>query len=87
MVTSDGLEITGLPLMYPYNGMELGINETIVIDMQNHSLTWTNSNTHGQQNIAERGILFSMMDGETQSASGNAVEYRFSRFDTTPSTP
>lgn len=39
MVTSEGFEVTGLPLMYPYNGMELGVNETIVIDMQNHSLT------------------------------------------------
>lgn len=67
--------------------MELGINETIVIDMQNHSLTWTNSNIHGQQNIAENGILFSMMDGETQSASVNGVGYRFTQFDTTPTTP
>lgn len=88
MVTpSEGYEVTGLPLMYPYNGMKLDADETIVIDMQNHSLTWTNNNFHGQQNIAENGILSFMMDGETQSASGNAVGYRFSRFGTTPSTP
>lgn len=86
MITSDGFEITCLPLMYPYNGTELDDSETVVIDMQNHSLTWANSNVR-QQNMASMGIQFSMMDGETQSASGNAVGYKFSRFDTTPSTP
>lgn len=87
MVTwSDGIEITGLPLMYPYP-ITSSNGGTIVIDTQNHSLTWTNNNVSGQQNIAANEIQFAMMDGETQSASENVVAYRFSRFDTTPSTP
>lgn len=83
MVTlSEGIEITGLPLMYPYYGDEPFDDNTIIIDTQNHSIILKSSNFTDPVNIAERPTNYSMQDfpfSETLPDSGNAVVYRFIR--------
>ena len=85
MVTwSEGIEITGLPLMYPYNAYEPIDGQTIIIDTQNHSIIIRNSNSFVSEiNLAlSPGIDFAMQDipySETLPTSGNAVLYTFTR--------
>ena len=90
MVTSEGMEITGLPLMYPYYAGELRDGETIIIDTQNHSIILKSSNFTDPINLAELPIGCSMQDfpySETLPDSGNAVVYRFARASEEPEEP
>lgn len=91
MVTlSEGFEITGLPLMYPYYANKLLDGETIIIDTQNHSIILKSSNFTDQVNLAELPFGCSMQDfpySETLPDSGNAVVYRFARASEEPEEP
>lgn len=77
MITpSEGYEITGLPLVYPYS------SDLFVIDTQNNSLIYRNSDRTNPENWAFSGFMCAMADfplDQERPASGNAVEYRFTR--------
>ena len=85
MVTwSEGIEITGLPLMYPYDAHKPIDGQTIIIDTQNHSIIIRNSDFPIPEiNLAlSPGINFTMQDipySETLPTSVNAVNYNFTR--------
>lgn len=90
MVTSsEGFEVTGFPLMYPYiDGIPSG-SSTVVIDVENHYYSWKITNSTDSINMVEFPIRFGFTDipkGET-SSSGNAVEYEFTRFGVTSEEP
>lgn len=83
MVTlSEGFEITGLPLMYPYDGYEPIDGQTIIIDTQNHSIIIRNSNSFVPEiNLAlPPGINCAMQDiPYSEILPTNAVNYNFTR--------
>lgn len=90
MVTSEGFEVTGLPLMYPYYADKSDDGETIIIDTQNHSIILKSSNFTDPVNLAELPFGCSMQDfpySETLPDSGNAVVYRFTRASEEPKEP
>lgn len=96
MVTlSEGFEVTGFPLMYPYiDGISSG-SSTVVIDVENHYYSQKITNSTDSINMVEFPIRFGFTDipsgneeqkGET-SSSGNVVEYEFTRFGVTSEEP
>ena len=84
MVTpSEGFEITGLPLMYPYWSEPSLDTITTVIDTENHYYSEKHTDYTNSMNFASFPIVASFADfpnSETLPDSGNAVLYTFTRF-------
>ncbi len=80
MITSEGFEVTGLPLMYPYwNGPSLN-TITRVIDTENHYYSEKPTNLTGSVNLADFPTPFDFTDisnDSPDSTSGNRVSYIF----------
>lgn len=93
---SEGLEITGLPLVYPYNEGSTD-STTIVINTQNHSLIHRDSSITDPRDLISLGrngrtmhYTWVMLDfpPEPQSpTSGNVVIYNFAQFGSTSEEP
>lgn len=82
MVTSEGFEVTGLPLMYPYWEGLPSVNMIRVIDAENHYYSEKPTNFTGSINLVDFPISIHLIDipfGET-SSSQNVVEYNFTPF-------
>lgn len=79
MVTfSDGFEVTGLPLMYPYFD---GFSSSIVIDVENNSVIFRNSEMTGSMNLVSSPIYVPLIDSQyPDDTSRNAVDYTFIPF-------
>ena len=83
LITSEGFEVTGLPLMYPYwNGPDQIINTTtMVIDTENHYFSEKNPNIITSVNLANFPITIELADFQSSDvSSGNVVLYNFTRF-------
>lgn len=85
MVTwSDGIEITGLPFMYPYISTDLSDDAVVVIDTENHYYSEKFTELTDSTNLALGPYGFGFIDSPWGSdAISNAVEYEFSRLDDT----
>lgn len=82
MITpSEGFEVTGLPLMYPYwNGIPSS-STTVTIDVENHYYSKINTNLTNSINVADDPLSVSLRDSQDPNdTSGNAVLYTFTRF-------
>jgi len=82
MVThTQGIEVTGLPLMYPYWNGPSTDTKTRVIDTENHYYSQKNSNpVIDSVNMAGFPIHFGFTDIPNDSpdpTSGNCVSYNF----------
>lgn len=89
LITSDGFEITGLPLMYPYWNGPSADDNTRVINTENHyySEKPTNSITDSV-NLASFPIDIDLVDSQDPiNTGGNRVRYRFTRSGGTSPTP
>ena len=83
MVTpSEGFEITGLPLMYPYRNINVdGI--TIVIDTENHYYSEKDKVSTDPFNLVEAPYSIVFVDAPFgQGGTSNLVQYDFTRFGT-----
>lgn len=82
---SDGIEITGLPLMYPYWD---GTTNPAVIDVENHSVIIRRNEMTSPVNLLLNPIYIPLIDSQdTNNTSRNAVMYLFTPFGVTPKDP
>ena len=54
---SEGIEYTGLPLMYPYPDLPGKGSEILVIDTENHYFSIKNTGITNSQNILQFGNI------------------------------
>lgn len=84
MVTlSEGFEITGLPLIYPYWSGKGGNNA--VIDVENYSVIFRDNNMTDPINLLSRPIYLALTDSQDQTeiVNKNVVDYTFTPFGVT----
>lgn len=84
MVTpSEGVEITGLPLMYPYLDEPSFAEDIRVIDVENHYYSEKHTGAIDSDvpiNIVNFPIVIDLADSQDLIATGgNRVVYRFTR--------
>ena len=82
---SEGLETTGLPLIYPYRAYIANNGVTTVTDTENHYYMEKNRNLTDSTNLVFGGGLIDITfqdfpNSETLPDSGNRVFYHFTRF-------
>lgn len=82
---SEGVEFTGLPLMYSYWD---GITNHAVIDVENHSVIIRRNEMTSPVNLLSNPIYIPLIDSQDpNNTSRNAVMYLFTPFGVTPEDP